>query len=177
MMKTGRNEPCPCGSGKKYKQCCMQFEGAATSMELSFRQPLQAAAGHREAGSLPHSSDPDHYYNLANTLRDQGRPSEAVACYRTAISIKPDHVIARNNLGTVLQSQGKPEEAIDCYRKALAFKPDDAGSHNNLGNVLNEVGLVDAAVASYRRALELREAPEFKTNFALCVRSMDSVEV
>ena len=22
--KTGRNEPCPCGSGKKYKKCCMQ---------------------------------------------------------------------------------------------------------------------------------------------------------
>lgn len=21
--KTGRNEPCPCGSGKKYKQCCL----------------------------------------------------------------------------------------------------------------------------------------------------------
>jgi hypothetical protein len=21
-MKTGRNEPCPCGSGKKYKHCC-----------------------------------------------------------------------------------------------------------------------------------------------------------
>ena len=21
-MKIGRNEPCPCGSGKKYKQCC-----------------------------------------------------------------------------------------------------------------------------------------------------------
>jgi preprotein translocase subunit SecA len=20
--KTGRNAPCPCGSGKKYKQCC-----------------------------------------------------------------------------------------------------------------------------------------------------------
>lgn len=23
-MTTGRNEPCPCGSGKKYKKCCMQ---------------------------------------------------------------------------------------------------------------------------------------------------------
>lgn len=23
-MKTGRNEPCPCGSGKKYKKCCME---------------------------------------------------------------------------------------------------------------------------------------------------------
>ena len=21
-QKVGRNEPCPCGSGKKYKQCC-----------------------------------------------------------------------------------------------------------------------------------------------------------
>ena len=21
-QKTGRNEPCPCGSGKKYKKCC-----------------------------------------------------------------------------------------------------------------------------------------------------------
>jgi len=23
FMKTGRNEPCPCGSGKKYKKCCL----------------------------------------------------------------------------------------------------------------------------------------------------------
>ena len=22
--KIGRNDPCPCGSGKKYKQCCMK---------------------------------------------------------------------------------------------------------------------------------------------------------
>ena len=22
MKKIGRNEPCPCGSGKKYKKCC-----------------------------------------------------------------------------------------------------------------------------------------------------------
>lgn len=24
--KVGRNEPCPCGSGKKYKKCCGQNE-------------------------------------------------------------------------------------------------------------------------------------------------------
>lgn len=24
MAKIGRNEPCPCGSGLKYKQCCLQ---------------------------------------------------------------------------------------------------------------------------------------------------------
>ena len=22
VAKIGRNDPCPCGSGKKYKQCC-----------------------------------------------------------------------------------------------------------------------------------------------------------
>ena len=24
--KAGRNDPCPCGSGKKYKKCCLQAE-------------------------------------------------------------------------------------------------------------------------------------------------------
>ena len=24
LTPTGRNEPCPCGSGKKYKKCCLQ---------------------------------------------------------------------------------------------------------------------------------------------------------
>ena len=24
MKKLGRNDPCPCGSGKKYKQCCLK---------------------------------------------------------------------------------------------------------------------------------------------------------
>jgi hypothetical protein len=27
-MKVGRNAPCPCGSGKKYKQCCGPAEEA-----------------------------------------------------------------------------------------------------------------------------------------------------
>jgi hypothetical protein len=30
-MKTGRNDPCPCGSGKKYKHCCMSDHAADTS--------------------------------------------------------------------------------------------------------------------------------------------------
>ena len=25
--KVGRNDPCPCGSGKKFKKCCMQLGG------------------------------------------------------------------------------------------------------------------------------------------------------
>ena len=29
-MKIGRNDPCPCGSGKKYKRCCMSDHSADT---------------------------------------------------------------------------------------------------------------------------------------------------
>jgi len=28
MDRIGRNDPCPCGSGKKYKRCCLQQGGA-----------------------------------------------------------------------------------------------------------------------------------------------------
>jgi hypothetical protein len=27
MTKVGRNDPCPCGSGKKYKKCCEEKGG------------------------------------------------------------------------------------------------------------------------------------------------------
>lgn len=34
-QKIGRNDPCPCGSGKKYKQCCMlQVKPPATRRKL-----------------------------------------------------------------------------------------------------------------------------------------------
>jgi hypothetical protein len=33
MKKIGRNEPCPCGSGKKYKKCCLAKDEAAVSQE------------------------------------------------------------------------------------------------------------------------------------------------
>lgn len=32
MNKTGRNDPCPCGSGKKFKKCC---ESKAATKALS----------------------------------------------------------------------------------------------------------------------------------------------
>jgi preprotein translocase subunit SecA len=32
--KIGRNEPCPCGSGKKYKKCCLNRSATATELPL-----------------------------------------------------------------------------------------------------------------------------------------------
>ncbi|MEE2775286.1 MAG: SEC-C metal-binding domain-containing protein [Acidobacteriota bacterium] len=33
--RPGRNERCPCGSGKKYKQCCLAKDRAADSATLA----------------------------------------------------------------------------------------------------------------------------------------------
>ena len=34
MAKPGRNDPCPCGSGKKYKKCCLTNDEAAENEQL-----------------------------------------------------------------------------------------------------------------------------------------------
>jgi uncharacterized protein len=35
VTKIGRNDPCPCGSGKKYKHCCLKKETAGKSEAMS----------------------------------------------------------------------------------------------------------------------------------------------
>ncbi|MEJ2040503.1 MAG: SEC-C metal-binding domain-containing protein [Desulfosarcinaceae bacterium] len=40
-MKIGRNDPCPCGSGKKYKKCCMG-KSQAPSQSLYYRRLSEA---------------------------------------------------------------------------------------------------------------------------------------
>ncbi|HYX39355.1 MAG TPA: SEC-C metal-binding domain-containing protein [Oligoflexus sp.] len=37
-MKAGRNDPCPCGSGEKYKKCCFVKESATRSDDVLFRE-------------------------------------------------------------------------------------------------------------------------------------------
>jgi hypothetical protein len=35
-MKTGRNDPCPCGSGKKYKKCCLEKDKLEAATRPAF---------------------------------------------------------------------------------------------------------------------------------------------
>lgn len=44
MAKIGRNDPCPCGSGKKYKRCCGSLDQA---------EPAEARAAQPEVANLP----------------------------------------------------------------------------------------------------------------------------
>jgi methionyl aminopeptidase len=60
-MKVGRNDPCPCGSGQKYKKCCLKKdqEAAAADQETLYYQKYKIRikgpadiAGIRKAGRL-----------------------------------------------------------------------------------------------------------------------------
>ena len=41
--KTGRDDPCPCGSGKKYKHCCLSSSPVSISAPVNYDTPLGPA--------------------------------------------------------------------------------------------------------------------------------------
>ncbi|XYI02077.1 SEC-C metal-binding domain-containing protein [Sorangium sp. So ce1128] len=56
MAKVGRNEPCPCGSGRKYKKCCLTSGSGGGA-------PYTAADRHAALQKLFHSIHPDDLDN------------------------------------------------------------------------------------------------------------------
>ncbi|MDD2918868.1 tetratricopeptide repeat protein [Rhodoferax sp.] len=156
MTKPGRNDPCPCGSGKKYKHCCERNAAAPQTVGTGTR-PTQASHLPR-----PPVRQPDAAASLidqGNALMLQGRLNDAIACYRQALVRQPDSTAAYGNLGTALDALGHLDQAVECFEQALLRDPDDAGVHVNFGNALKHHGRLDQAIAHYRRALALQ--PDF----------------
>ncbi len=56
-LKTGRNDECPCGSGKKYKKCHLEADEKAKSAQLT--QVNEAAAAKAKAEEHDHEGH-DH---------------------------------------------------------------------------------------------------------------------
>lgn len=124
-----RSGPCPCGSGRKYKNCC----------EESDRRAAQALG----------------LYNLGTALSDAGRYDEALASLEAARDLAPRNPHVLNNLGLALQELGRLEDAAASFRAALALAPDFAEAHANLHALL--VASDPAAAAEcLQRALALR---------------------
>ena len=63
MPKIGRNDPCPCGSRKKYKQCHLLIEEAAAAEQLRLRRsvdtlmPKVILAAQAQVGAIPAAFD------------------------------------------------------------------------------------------------------------------------
>ena len=63
-MKVGRNQPCHCGSGRKYKQCCLTKDEAAEreAIEIAARRAEEPFMG-GVAGVFQHAIDRVRRYN------------------------------------------------------------------------------------------------------------------
>ena len=73
-------------------------------------------------GLEPNLAQPEEHFSLANSLLQQDRLEEAIACLRRAIERKPDFAPAYLLLGKLYEQQGKIAEAKACYSKVASEK-------------------------------------------------------
>jgi tetratricopeptide (TPR) repeat protein len=161
--KPGRNEHCPCGSGRKFKACCAIADGGALT-SATVERTVRLAEGLLEAG---------RYDEAIHKLREAARvaPNDAAICYNLgsaclvtrrfpdalhfllrALSLQPNFARTHYNLGMVMQEIGDPERALVAYRRAVTIAPEFAEAQYRTGDLQFESGLRDEARASYERA-------------------------
>lgn len=74
MQKPGRNDPCPCGSGKKYKRCHLADDEARASAGRAAASKLAANDAAAPAPLPP--ANPQQIIGLLKTLASQGTATE-----------------------------------------------------------------------------------------------------
>jgi serine/threonine protein kinase/tetratricopeptide (TPR) repeat protein len=89
---------------------------------------------------------------LSNVSEDT---TEAVACIRAALALRPDQAGAYNALGAKQEYMDREAEAIACYRRAIELDPAYLLAHYNLAKLLEKQGQTDEAIASLRRVVAI----------------------
>lgn len=159
-MNPTRNDPCPCGSGKKYKKCCLVRLAAPTAAETSALVDLFHAGKHAELENrarllLDRYPDSGFAWNMLGAcLQLQNR--DALAAFQRAAQLSPNDADVHNNLGLALYGAGKYAEAEAHCRKALTIRPNFAAAFNNLGNAQGALGEQANALENYQQAIALR---------------------
>nr|WP_238613547.1 SEC-C metal-binding domain-containing protein [Candidatus Oscillochloris fontis] len=121
-MKVGRNDPCPCGSGKKYKKCCLAKDEAAA------RQPAQ------ERATALRAVEP-----LASDDSFAGLPSYTPPPPPDPRPYSPEEA-AREELWETFEAADAAEQTA-LFRRALADGLlDDEYAYEMLTHLRNEAG-------------------------------------
>lgn len=147
----GRNDPCTCGSGKKFKQCCAVAPAAkpAAKPAPNALNPLAMKAGDSltDAGRLTGNFSP-----LQRVLRlgPSVAPAPATAEAKPA---DEESATAYINLGRGYLAARRPADAIQAWRQATRLDPSNHQTWFDLGGLLLQVGRVTEAIGAYRRAV------------------------
>jgi tetratricopeptide (TPR) repeat protein len=128
MPKTGRNDPCPCGSGQKYKRCCMDKDQAAEhailAAEEAARNAIKAQHRARVKDYVASIQEPDELDEASNGVVDlihAGRLDEAERAARELLVRYPEVPDGHDRLGMVYEARGQHREAANCYRRVVDF--------------------------------------------------------
>ena len=122
MAKIGRNDPCPCGSGKKYKKCCLASDEAAAR---AARPAQPAAVPERRPSLASYSREHDELNELteaSNAVVDMvhaGNLDTAEQAAHDLLARFPDVHDGYDRLGMVCEARGDHRQAADYYRKAI----------------------------------------------------------
>ena len=177
----GRNDPCPCGSGRRFKQCHGAF-GAAAPVAATPDELVRRGIAAHERGDLAAAqrdyrhalavapAHPHALHYLGVIEYQHGRIDAALPLLEQAASLEPREPEFHNNLGVVYAAADRNAEAAAAHRRAIALKPDHAGAWNNLGLVLHAMNDLASAVGAFEEAL--RHAPGFiqsRWNLALAL--------
>jgi tetratricopeptide (TPR) repeat protein len=121
MPKIGRNDPCPCGTGKKYKHCCRDKDEAAERTALAAARAAAAADYQERQAQLEHQDDLARASNAVIELLHAGRLDEAEQAARELLVRFPEVHDGYDRLGMVFEARGDHKAAADCYRKVIEF--------------------------------------------------------
>ncbi len=155
-MSPGRNETCPCGSGRKYKHCCGK---AADALAAKRPRPVDARASDAlaalESASRSLPGDARVHYLHGQALEERGLLERAAESFGRATALNPEFADAHNDLGEVLLRLGRTDAAAASCRRALALRPHFAAALGNLANAERARGALGAAIAGYREVIAL----------------------
>lgn len=113
MSKTGRNEPCPCGSGKKFKHCC----GKGKDNVIPF--PAASPGPGERPADLP-----DDLFSEPSLMESLGKPNAATEVLREMESAARDQDFeSQEELEAYLEQfvEAKNSSAVDEF---LGFSPE-----------------------------------------------------
>ena len=165
-----RNDPCPCGSGKKFKKCCIDKvavnKPAAPALNIGLT--LQQAAAALNAGRLDIAeaalanvlrAQPDNAdaFNLAAYIYFQRRQYDtAVGYINKAISLNNKNGLYFFTASLIAKAQRKFDEMEQLLLKALQLKPAGYISqiYSNLGDCMHEKRNLTAAINYFSKAIE-----------------------
>ena len=115
----GRNEPCPCGSGKKYKKCCQAKEQVVRDTASPAPSPMKEFLRDRNEHFEDKLDQLDEVSNSAAKAIYGKRFEEAEKLCEQLLRDYPQIIDGHDRLGMLREAQGRYQEAADHYARAL----------------------------------------------------------